>query len=385
MILKNSMWAATGNLVFALSQGMLLISLNMIGDINSIAAFAIASAVTAPIFTLFQFGMRSQYLIDTQHCFSGFFYARVILTAIGFCVSIVAATFTEYMLAVALFAIFKVSDSIFDIVYAKHQKQGQLKLIATSRLLRSALNVITFTIALVYLGFTEAMASLALIGLACVMIGARNVGSLPSPRFVDMVTITKKSAPLGIAAFVISLNSNIPRYLLESIGDASSLAAFSTFIYIVTSYGMVISSICQAFTAPMFEAFGTKVFIKLAAKMNVVCAALACVFVAVMLLIESFIFTEIINEGLVKYSSMYRQIIFASPLYFISISLGVTLTCYRKTKLQPLLFTLTAVITIFICITPLQIPIQEKAVVVMTLSWVLGIIGTFAYGISKFK
>ncbi|MGM7545032.1 hypothetical protein ACS7FJ_12975, partial [Proteus mirabilis] len=117
-LLKNTSYTLVGNVIFALSQWLILIILNKFGNSTDVGIFTYSLAITTPIFLLSQCGLRSYLVVDIKKAFHFKIYLnlRILLSTIALSIIFFICFFIENdktRYSVLLVSLFKLFDSIF--------------------------------------------------------------------------------------------------------------------------------------------------------------------------------------------------------------------------------------------------------------------------------
>jgi O-antigen/teichoic acid export membrane protein len=68
------------------------------------------------------------------------------------------------------------------------------------------------------------------------------------------------SLPLGLVMLLISLNTNIPRYLLEHDSGSAALGIFASLAYLMVAMNLVVNALCQSATTRLSSLFAERKF-----------------------------------------------------------------------------------------------------------------------------
>lgn len=353
-LLKDSIYNLIGNIIYALSQSIIIIILNKLGTPADVGSFTYAMAIVIPFFILAQGGLRSIISIDAKndYSFDTYFNLRLICCLIALFIVIVININNEYLSTIILLAIFKFLDSIFDIYYGQYQRDGNFKNIYKSRLFRSISNILAFT-------FTYYFTRNLLVSLIIYSISALAIYifsdfkkykiNLSKIRISILYNVFIISLPLAVSSFLISLNTNIPRLILEDKVGIIILGAFGSFIYLLNICQIVIQSICQVFS-PRLARYNLEnnrtAFNKNSYLLIVLICIISLLFVFFSIFFQDLIFYLLFNPSFHEYKEIYEYIIYISPIIFLGVSLGNICTAQRLIKYQPYIFLLITIINL---------------------------------------
>src|SRR5436305_1160496 len=99
----NFLWSLAGTLVFAGCQWGMLVALTKLGDAEMVGQFALALAITAPVFMFTNLQLRGIQATDArrEYAFGDYLSLRLAMTALGLTVVTGFALLTGYTLATA--------------------------------------------------------------------------------------------------------------------------------------------------------------------------------------------------------------------------------------------------------------------------------------------
>jgi O-antigen/teichoic acid export membrane protein len=290
----NVWWTLLGNAGFALSQWGVLVAIAKTGDVVAVGHFALALAVTAPVFIAASMQLRSVQSTDVkqQYPFSEFLGQRICAVAVALLV--VALLARQYEIAVwtpiVLMGAVKGVECISDIVCGVFQSRERMDLVTRSMLLRGSASLAAVAVCLPFTRELSVWVSALLLARTIVLAGydlprCNGFVSMLKPRFDPkrMIVLTKVAAPLGFVAMITSMNVNIPRYQIERSLGASELGIFSALSYILVLAVTITSAIGQSATprlAATLAAGDTRRFAILSGKLALLVSAAGAALVA---------------------------------------------------------------------------------------------------------
>lgn len=252
---RNVVWIFLGNVGHAACQMGLLVLLAKLGTSAMVGQFALAIAVTGPVFVLTNLGLRSIQATDSRRefQFGEFLATRLLTVCVALCsISVIACAAgyrRETMLVVIVMGAAKVIESFSDVLYGLFQQSERLDWIAKSKFFQGVLSLFGLS-AGVYLAGSVAggvvgilLSWLALLLLYDIPNGLRVLRSIEPlaaessagglklirPRWnrSRMWKLFLLGSPIGGTALLSSLNKNIPRYFLAFYLGESQLGIFS--------------------------------------------------------------------------------------------------------------------------------------------------------------
>lgn len=257
-LVRNVASALGGNSVYALCQFGMLSGLAILTDTAAVGRYALALAVTAPVFLFAGLKLRQVQVTDAKNDFSfGEYLGQRLLASALAAIGIVAlAGFFHpdeptYLVVVAV-TVYKALESVIDILYGAMQRREQLHLVARSQIWRGLSGLMAFIAVVAWTKRVElavtALALLTLIQLFSSIARVRRLGVRTRPTFAKraLVLLTRMALPLGVAVSVSSLSVNVPRYLIQGTVGTAELGIFAALAYVLTVTGMIVNSVGQA-------------------------------------------------------------------------------------------------------------------------------------------
>ncbi len=254
-------WTLVGNVVYALCQWGMISGLAKLGNAAAVGQFALALAITAPVFMLTNLQLRGVQATDARSTFD--FGDYFTLRAAGTCIGLIAVAVIMVVFGydratcfvVMLVAIAKAIESFTDVIAGLLQKYERLDQIAISMMLKGGFSVIAFTAAYAYWhSMVAACACLCLTWLTVFLsydlqLARRRLKGRSKFVALDRSTLwrlLKLAAPLGVVMALGSLNANIPRYVVQHYRGASELGIFAAIAYLVIVVGLIANALGQA-------------------------------------------------------------------------------------------------------------------------------------------
>lgn len=361
-LINRAKWLLSGNILFAFSQWLMLIFFSRMSSAEQLGYYSYALAITAPIFLLTNLQLRPLLVADfnTENVFkfSQYFSLRLITTIIA---SLISLFFVNWNNKVALLIFILVIatkglESISDIIYAFYNAKKQTHFISKSLSIKSILIIIISFVTLyltnnIFYSLTGTV--IAYIFILIFIDIRQNNRLLKNIKFVDshLRNIILTGLPLGISVMLISLQTNIPRYFLESYLSVKFVGIYTVFYYFLIIGGIIINSICQ-YLSPYFSEFYRNNELEKLKKSIFQASAFALLLgflgLIVSILLHSFIIETIYGNDFVKYSYLLPYVMFAGIFSYLSVVSGYLLTSLKLFKVQmPIFLALVLFTTIY--------------------------------------
>ncbi|BDG45223.1 lipopolysaccharide biosynthesis protein [Saccharococcus caldoxylosilyticus] len=269
-------WSLFGNIIYALSQWGVVTIIAKYGTSRDLGIYSIGLAVTAPIVLFFNFQLRTILATDSknEYEFKQYYGGRIIHLTISFLiilpVSFIYGENKETIIAIILMGLVKYFESLSDIFMGLFQKKGRIDLIGKSQLFRGIFTVVIFGLSFVL----TRNVILSVCGLLITMIvrfisydmkKAQEYADI-IPSFDSWLRLIRIALPLGIVSLINSLNTNIPRYLLDRLSSPSDLGIYSALSYVLVAANMLITPISLLAAPKLADAYNNnrvKQFVKL--------------------------------------------------------------------------------------------------------------------------
>ena len=272
---KSFTWTFAGNLIYALCQWGILSVLAKLGSPEAVGQFAFGLAICAPVFMLTNVQLRGVQATDarSEYEFSHYFTLRLAATSCGLLLVVLIAFFVGYegvtAAVVALVGVAKAIESLGDVIAGLLQKQERLDRVAIGLILRGVLSVGVF--GMVYWpSHNLVYAAAALVGawamvelfydlpLALGLVGDIRHFLTRDRRAISRLLIL--SAPLGVVMAMVSLNTNIPRYIIAHFLGQRDLGIFAAMAYLLAAGGLVVNALGQSASARLARMFAAGEF-----------------------------------------------------------------------------------------------------------------------------
>ena len=274
-VYQNVGWSIIGNFFYAFSQWIILVIIARLSSPELLGRFALAFATSAPIFLVTNLQLRAVESSDLagRFPFAAYFWLRVVsscgaVTTV-FLLSLLTGQDQQQSSLNVLIAMAKAVESVSDVIYGFFQKQQRMNRVATSLLVKGIGSVIAVTIALIL----TANLMLAALSLTVSWLLLLTLFDLPGclRHHRDLLTVTSmRSAqghfiklwrlawPLGIVGALASLNQNLPRYVIGSLGYRE-LGIYSGIASLMLIGGVLGTAVSQALLPKLSRDFASAV------------------------------------------------------------------------------------------------------------------------------
>lgn len=377
----NVSWTFAGNVFYAACQWGMLVVLAKLGSPEMVGRFALALAVTAPVFMFTNLQLRAVQATDRSHqfAFADYLGLRILSTALALAVIVGFAAWSHYPFrypfwiaaVIVMVGFAKGSESISDAVYGLVQWHERMDLIARSMMLKGLLSLAAFALTIVLTRSLVMGAAALAIAWALVLITydfslARRfaptnstapapAGHHPSvPRFSrdTLLRLARLSMPLGITATLGSLILNVPRYFIEHYAGTRALGFFAAVAYLMVAGNLVTNAIAQSATprlASLYASGEVRAFRSLLFRL---CGAAAVPGIAGLLvagLAGKLVLRLLYRADYESYSGVFTLLMIAAAIYCVTAILTNAMTAARIFKPQPALLAAVMLVSAAAC------------------------------------
>ena len=361
-------WTLLGNTIYAACQWAMLVVVAKLASAESVGSFALAFAVTAPVMMLSNLQLRAVQATDARDQFAfGHYLALRIVTIAGAvlaCVSIGWFSVSAPIVSVVLLiAAAKAVESMSDILYGLMQRRQEMRSIAVSMIAKGILSVAALGTVL-YATASLPLACLALAGAWALVLGLydlrvvrtlltssrtalRPIWSWPALRSLAAVAL-----PLGLVMGVLSLQANVPRYLVGASLTVADVGAFSA----MASLGLVGATVCNALgqvasprLANDYADGNQRPFLLTVGKLLVAALAAGIAGIVVAATWGSWLLAALFRAEYGRLQEVFVILMFSAGLSYLASVLGYALTAARRFYCQLPIFASALAITVAVC------------------------------------
>jgi len=261
----NFAWTLSGNLFYAACQWGMLVAIAKLGTAAMVGQYALGLAVCAPAFMLSGLQLRSVQATDaqTEYRLGHYMALRILGTVVALLAIGLLAWRADYPHETAAVVVFvslaKAAESLSEVFYGLWQKHERFDLVALALGGRGVGSVLTLATVLRFTHrIVPATAALAiywaawLVGYEAVAVrrmaraaGSDSIGWVEWDR-ARLGALVVTVVPLGAVAFLSSLSTNLPRYVLEKVQGLSALGYFAAMAYLIAAGNSLVIALGQS-------------------------------------------------------------------------------------------------------------------------------------------
>lgn len=375
----NFSWNAVGSGVFALGQWGVLIIFAKLGSAELVGRAVYGLAIAAPLFVFANLQLRSIQATDAddKHALGHYFGLRTLTTlaatAIAVLVTAIAWNFDKQLaLLILLWALSKTVDSFSDVLYGFFQQSERMDYVGLSLALRGF-----FAVACVAILFRAThSAAVALAGLVVAwgtvlilfdlpsarrlhgQLGTSFLAKAIAPGFRPVISVRRlaplflESLPLGIVALLLTLQVQIPRYVVGGVLHSRALGLFSAAAYLTFTGSILVNSLGAPACVRLakYYVWGDRAaFRRLMIQLLLIASALGALGILVSALFGRQILTLLYTEEYSEVAGVLVVLCAAGAISYLSSFLGYGMTALRRFKVQVPIFVCVAGITVVSC------------------------------------
>ena len=398
---QNFSWTFLGNAVYAACQWGMLIALAKLGSPEMLGQFTLGLAIAAPVvmFTNLQLRIIQASDVKQQFAFVDYLGLRLLATLVGL-VIILGISFSvgyrqETILVILIVGLSKGFEAISDVFYGLIQQHEHMDRIALSLMIKGPLSL---TLLVVGICTTKSVIG-GVFGLAIAWAVVLFAFDIPSgflilsktnyfkskqqiiekkiryikPRW-HLKTLTKLfwlCLPLGLVMMLISLNTNLPRYLIEHNFGERDLGIFAAISYLMVAGNIVIGALGESATPRLAKYYAEAnylAFRSLLLKMLGIAVFIGGIAILISAVAGKAILTTLYSPVYGQYANLLTWLTLAATLSYMASFLGYGVTAARYLRIQLPLFTLITGVTALTCFWLLPTMGLMGAAIALTIS-----------------
>jgi O-antigen/teichoic acid export membrane protein len=336
-----------------------------------IGRFALANAITLPIFAFASLDLGSLQITDAKnhYKFEDYLNLRLVTSCLALLLSIIIPVFVGYswdtLIIIWLFAVTRTLDSVSGIMHGLIQKSEEMKTLAILGIVKSLISIgllgvvvyLTGDLVLVlillilfripFLLFYEVPYSLATINSSH---SSEINNASPQSTQIDwskiftrkwhsqkLLNLAKLALPMGIVTLLISFNANVPRYLIEKYTGESSLGIFAVIASLMMIGDAVLNPL-GASTIPRMSQYyaegNFKQFWKVLSKLMAIAFILGAIIITACFLFGQTFLEIIYRKEYGQYTQLLILLMLAGSIDDISSFIGQAITATRSFRIK---------------------------------------------------
>ena len=367
---SNFAWTLSGNLFYAACQWGMLVAIAKLGTAAMVGQYALGLAVCAPAFMLSGLQLRSVQATDaqTEYRLGHYMALRVLGTLLALlAIGLLAwrAGYPHETAAVVVFvSLAKAAESLSEVFYGLWQKHERFDLVAFALGGRGVGSVLVLAITLWFTHrIVPAAAALAIYWatwlVAYEAMVMRRMARAAGPDSIGWVEwdwerlwpLVITVLPLGAVAFLSSLNTNLPRYVLEKVQGESALGYFAAMAYLIVAGNSLVIALGQSALPRLARYFQADrpAFVRLLARMVAAAALVGAAGTVLSWLCGARVLARLYRPEYARYASVLVCLAVGGCVTYVTGTLNTGLMAARKFLVQAPLNLLVIAITAASC------------------------------------
>jgi O-antigen/teichoic acid export membrane protein len=342
--------------IYAAAQWAILSLAAKLGGSQMLGQYALAVALTTPLVMLAHLNLRAVLAtdVDGRRPFGDYLAVRLGvsgLSLVGIAILALLSGHSGSLAAVILMTgLAQSSETVSDIYYGAMQRREEMDLIARSMIARGLVSVCAFGLTLYVLrDLVWALAAMAAGRVALLLLYDRPRGAageiLARSGMGAEVAILRTAMPLGVILLLVSLNTNLPRYAIESYLGVGQLGAFAAVVSFVTVGSTAVNALGQAATPRLARHFSrreSRHFLTLTFQLAASVCALGVAGVAVSAAFGAAILSIVYRPEFAIHGGLLVAVMGSAIPAYVAIALGYAITATRAFDAQVPLFCVVA-------------------------------------------
>ena len=366
---KSFAWSLTGNMVYAASQVGVLALLAKLASPTTIGRYALGLAIVTPVLLFAKLQLRSVLATDVRrdYSFSDYLGIRLLSTAIG-CVSVLlvlaVANFEhDAGVMIGIVTLTKAVESGSDLLYGLMQRRGYWDRISIAMMVKGLGSLAVLGI-LLTLGGSPAWGLLAAAAWqAVVLVGyelpcARGIlrrereSGWPTCNPPTVLKLIRLSLPLGVVASLVSLNINLPRYVLEGWWGAQHLGYYAALANLATMGNILMQPLGQVTLSRMalLGRADPTAFRRLLTRIPGLAALVGTSGALASVLFGQRILAMVYQPGYAALNPVLTWLMAGSAITYVSSMLGYAMTARRLFRVQVPLYAMSVLASLCLCL-----------------------------------
>lgn len=368
---KNFSWSLSANIATAASQWGLLVILARLGSPTIVGQYALGLALVAPLSLLLDLSLRQVQVTDirSEYPFSTYLQLRCITVLFTLVTVLIIAGLAGYgvstSLVLVLVCIAKGVDSISDIIYGLLQKQEVMDIIGKSMIADAVMSLFSAALVLPLTGSLP----LAIISMIIPSVTMLVFYEIPQCKaFESQINFRPKNIgllkplaftalPMGIAAAVVSLSANLPRYILETVTNEATLGTFAVLSYPLVAGATVVGALSQSALPRLADYYSTSHFdhfLRLLKRLIVLSILLGLGAIVLAVIAGQWILNLVFGSQYGDLRSVFILLVIGMAFGFINWFLNAALSAVRA--FRQMLFTQIVFLAVTLLVSVIWIP-----------------------------
>jgi O-antigen/teichoic acid export membrane protein len=365
-------WMLAGRFTYILCQFGVLAALVNIGSIAAAGQFVLGLAVTAPVVMFCNLQLRLVLATDVGHevPFADYLAVRNLMAVVALGLILALALLAEswpVAIIIAAVGVSKLVESISDIHYGRLQRANRTNIVSRSLFIRGLASFALATLAcLAFESVVGVCGALSICGLAVLVLhdvpasnSLQDEARYESHRErsadhrEQMLKLVWRGLPLAAGSALMSLEANVPRYVVAARFDANVLAVVGVMTYALAIGQTLASALCYP-AVPRLAAHHaerkTRAFLRLVGKLVAVGGFAALLAVVASALFGRQVLLVVMGEEFAGHGTLLVMTVAAGGIQVIQHILLNALRAMRRFKIVSLIQVAWLITTAALCV-----------------------------------
>ncbi|MDJ0675318.1 MAG: oligosaccharide flippase family protein [Calothrix sp. MO_167.B42] len=372
---RNFSWTFFGNIIYAGCQWGMLVVLAKLGSPEMVGKFTLGLAITAPVIMFTNLQLRTVQATDAkqQYLFSDYLGLRLLGTSVALVVIVAITLMSGYAwetsLIILLVGLAKAFESISDVFYGLIQQHERMDRMAISLMIKGPLSLLLLAVG-VYISGNLVWGVLGLVfAWAAVLLGydvrsgiyilsndnsnSQTIKLQPRWHLQTLRKLVWLALPMGFVMMLISLNTDIPRYIIAGYLGERELGIFAAIAYLMVAGNMIVNALGQSASprlAKYYAAGNGGAFRVLLTKLVGIGAVLGGIAIFLAMVAGRQILTLVYRPEYAQQVNLFVWLMVAAGIGYVASFLGYGMTSARYFRVQMPLFTAVTGTSAMVCL-----------------------------------
>ncbi len=351
----NSVLFFLGTITYILSQWVVVSFINKSYTVELAGIYLEALAICAPIMMFAQLGVRVKITTSSNE-FSDFDRELLLVVAVGI-LGVIICTLYSFLFIdgnigyiVFFISLTKLIDNVAEVYYGFTQRKGKIYKIAISKGGRSVLFLGSFILSLVFTDdlFIACAVQSIILFIFFFIYDLRLVNKISLRKRSGYWSVLKDLIPMAISMMMVSVNANMPRYLLSAYFGEYYVGIVGSLLYVFIAGSMFFESLSQAMLVPLSNLYRERKFLDFGKV--VLCIIIFVVMVAVSLSLVFYNFGEVVlfwlyGDEFVAYRDLFVFLSIVSCFLYLNTVITYVLYAAGERHKQPFIIGLAIIIS----------------------------------------
>ena len=336
ILTKSFAWYLVGNILFGLNQWLIILFIIRFGSSTELGVYTYGIAVIVPLILFMSFGFNTLIVTDNA------IQKRTILLLRCYCLTaslliyaVIVTVSTNLMhtsfLLLFVVAISKLAEAALDINFAYFIKTQNYSKIGFYKIAMTCIQLILLVICYVY--FQSLVMAVFLYSVIIVFIFIKlNINHLFRAISGSLcLKLLKLGLPLSFTLALSSLNTNIPKYILESVSTIDNVGIFSSLLVIYSAGNTLFFSIYNYLLPKVVERKALPCYLwKLLLYILGLCFISGFIFIVIIQYNLTVIIQTLFTSSYIHLKKEFMNVILGSIFVYSSILFDLFINAYQK-------------------------------------------------------